>query len=379
MADLTGPVTACATCGDSRLPVVLDLGDQPLAERDDGKTYPLAVAQCAGCGLAQLTYAVPRARVFRPDHPYATGNTRALRAHFDGLAATVAPQLRDGDLLADIGANDGTLLAAVARHAPRARLLGVEPTGQAAKITARGIPAEQVFFGYAAARAIRQEYGPARVVTACNVLAHAGDQHDFMTGVTELLAPDGRFITENHHWASVVNGLQADTVYHEHLRYYTPATLGRLLELHGFFTAAAEAIPVHGGSFRVTAVRSQPGLQVRADAARDRLRAVMKQAAAAGPVWGIGATTRATPLVHWAGIADLIGTIAEVPGSARIGTLLPGTFIPVVDEAELIAAQPPHALLLAWHIAGDIVPKLRAAGYQGRFITPLPEAGLTGD
>jgi hypothetical protein len=102
----------------------------------------------------------------------------------------------------------------------------------------------------------------------------------------------------------------------------------------------------------------------------------MEKAVRAGPVYGIGATTRATPLIWWAGLAPYIDRICEVPGSARIGTVLPGTSIPVVDEAELIAAQPPHALLLSWHIAADIVPKLRAAGYRGTFIVPLPQARI---
>jgi hypothetical protein len=89
-------------------------------------------------------------------------------------------------------------------------------------------------------------------------------------------------------------------------------------------------------------------------------------------VYGIGAATRATPLIHYAGIADFITCICEVPGSDKIGTRLPGTVITVVDEAVLLTDQPPYVLLLAWHMKDIIVPKLRAAGYQGKFIVPLP-------
>jgi hypothetical protein len=367
-------VTACGTCGHPGLRTVLDLGSQPLAERDDGLRYPLAVAECTQCGLAQLTCAVDRETVFPPGHPYTTGNTAALRSHFDHLAAVIAPGLGDGDLVVDIGANDGTFLDAVRRRAPQARVLAVEPTGQAGRARARGIPVAEAFWTRQLARDIERRHGKATVITACNVLAHCADQHDFLSGVNELLADGGRLVTENHDWASVVHGLQVDTVYHEHLRYYTPASLGYVLAVHWLMISTMDRIPVHGGSFRTVAVRQRPGLQLRADAARSRLRQLMEEAAGAGKIYGIGATTRATPLVHWAGIAGFIDRICEVPGSDKIGTELPGTGIPVTAESDLTDGQPPHALLLAWHIADDIVPKLRFAGYNGRFIVPLPEA-----
>lgn len=369
-------VTACGTCGHPGLREVLDLGSQPLAERDDGSRYPLRVAECTQCGLAQLTCAISRETVFPDSHPYTTGNTAALRAHFDGLAAMIAPGLRDGDLVVDIGANDGTFLEALRRRAPRARTLAVEPTGQAARARARGIPVEQAFWSRKLARDIARWLGKATVITASNVLAHCADQHDFLSGVNELLEDGGRFITENHDWASVVHGLQVDTVYHEHLRYYTPASLGYVLAVHGFMIETLDRIPSHGGSFRTVAVRQQSGLQVRADAARSRLRQLTEEASASGKIYGIGASTRATPLLHWAGIAGFIDRICEVPGSDKIGTELPGTGIPITAESDLTDNQPPYALLLAWHVAGSIVPKLRSAGYDGQFIVPLPHARL---
>jgi hypothetical protein len=194
--------------------------------------------------------------------------------------------------------------------------------------------------------------------------------------VAEALDEGGLFITENHDWASVVDELQVDTVYHEHLRYYSPASLGYVLSMHGFLIRALDRIPVHGGSFRAVAVQQRPGLQVRADAARGYLCRAMEAAAGAGAIYGISASTRATPLLHWAGIESYIDRICEVRGSDKIGTLLPGTSIAVVDERELAENQPPHALLLAWHVAADIVPKLRASGYDGKFIVPLPRARL---
>jgi hypothetical protein len=373
----SGPVTSCGLCGDrTRFTKILDLGNQPLAERDDGRRYPLGLLECGSCGLIQLSYMVNRREVFPPEHPYATGNTRAMRLHFGELAAEATLLMDDRDLAVDIGANDGTLLAAVRRRMPPVRLLGIEPTGQARGCRAKAIPVEQAFFSSGLARDIVRYQGQAKVVTACNVLAHCEDPHDFAKGVALLLAPGGTFITENHDAAAVTGGLQIDTVYHEHLRFWTAATLGRLLEQHGFLITRTENIATHGGSLRTYAKLRPRSLQQRAETARDQLGRLMETASGDGPVWGIGAATRATGLIHFAGLERWIHQIAEVPGSGKIGSCMPGTQIKVADEAEMIAAQPPYAVLFAWHVADDIVPKLRAAGYEGRVIIPLPQARI---
>jgi len=349
------------------------MGMQPLAERDS-KPYPLALVQCGGCSLVQLSYAVDQAEVFPLGHPYATGNTGALREHFAALADELGKLLSPGDTVVDIGANDGTLLSGFSGGVRR---VAVEPTDQARKCRQAGMLTYQEFFTATTARHIRRLAGPAKAVTACNVLAHVPDVHDFLDGVTAMLAGDGVFVTENHDWLSVVNGLQVDTVYHEHLRIFSLASLSRLLADHGLLVSGMQRIATHGGSFRVYAVREQPDLAGRVERTMAGLRAML--ASADGPVYGIGATTRATPLIHYADIARYLACVCEVPGSQKLGTNIPGTNIPVVDEAKLIADQPPTALLLAWHWADSIVPALRARGYEGRVILPLPEATFADD
>jgi hypothetical protein len=137
--------------------------------------------------------------------------------------------------------------------------------------------------------------------------------------------------------------------------------------------AGVEPVPTHGGSLRVTARKTRGSLRDRSRDAMYRLRNLLAQAAARGAVYGIGAATRATPLIHYADIAGFIDCVCEVSTSEKIGTCMPGTSIPVVDEAKLVADQPPHALLFSWHIADSLVPKLREMGYRGRLIVPLPE------
>lgn len=368
-----GAVMRCGICRNRDLKYILDLGDQPMAERDDGHTYPLALLECDRCGLVQLSHIVDQKELFPQHHPYSTGNTRALREHFADLAAALAPRLAPGDLVVDIGANDGTFLAALAELAPDVTLLAIEPTGQADRCRARGITTEQAFWSASLARQLARYVGPARIITASNVLAHVPDPHDFLSGISSLLDPDaGEFITENHDWASVVNGLQIDTIYHEHLRYYSVASLGYLLSMHGYLISQAIPVASHGGSFRLTARPQQRGLSVRADAVKFRLRVLLHEARGHGPIYGIGAATRATPLIHYAGLEEYLSCVCEVPGSDKIGRMMPGTELPIVDEKTLITDQPPHALLFPWHLAASIVPVLREAGYQGKFIVPLP-------
>ena len=364
----------CDLCGSVFFDQVLDLGVQPLAENDNGKRYPLALWRCEYCNLIQLSDTPPREEVFAKEHPYSSGNSRERVRHFGDLAVDMlarrVPWLADRrDLLwVDVGANDGTLLREVKKMAPSATVVGVEPTDQIRK--AEGFPVYQEFFSEKVAGVVRQDNGQAQIITACNVLAHVPDVHDFMNGVTGLLADDGVFVTENHDWNSIARGLQVDTVYHEHLRYFTLASLTRLLDDHGLTVTDVARIPAHGGSFQVLAMKEPVDLEGRVYAVRDKLRRLL--GGLKGPVYGVGATTRATPLIHYTGIYRWLHCVCEVPWSDKIGQYIPGTLLKVVDERRLVEDQPPYALLLSWHIKDDIIPKLRDMGYTGKFIVPLP-------
>jgi hypothetical protein len=188
-------------------------------------------------------------------------------------------------------------------------------------------------------------------------------------------------VTENHDLRSIIDGLQIDTVYHEHLRYYDIVSLGRLLSMHGLAITEVLNVPVHGGSFRVTARRIGYGdLQQRAvDAASDLYSMCRDLRTAGHRIYGVGAATRATPLMWFAGIGPFLDCVTEVETSEKIGLTMPGTNLPIVPDAKLIADQPEYALLFSWHIAATVIPKLRAAGYAGKFIIPLPKPEIIGD
>lgn len=381
---MTRMVTECGGCGRRTLEPVLRLGSTPPTCRmvlvgavtAVQESYPLELLRCEACSLVQLSVIVDPDEVFPPDYPYSSGNSKGLHEDFEDLVRQTNLWVRLGpdDLVVDIGANDGTLLSKFGS----VRTVGVEPTGQAQKIKG---PAYQEFFTEELAHQIVAEHGPAKVITACNVLAHVEDIHDVLRGIHVLLADDGILVAENHDLASVVDGRQWDTVYHEHLRFYDPHSFAEILRRNGMGALGWESIPTHGGSFRMVsgkgpAPRLRSGARAYdfaalardAEASREAIRAVV-----GGGVVGIGATARATTIINYCGLdsADL-DCVCEVQGSDKIGHYIPGTTIPVVDEEVLFREQPPRAILFSWHLADSIVPKLRERGYGGEIIVPLP-------
>lgn len=231
-------VTKCGLCGSTNLRPELDLGSSPptcgmafLDQPRVGEThYPLELLYCPDCGLGQLSVVVEPRLVFPLHYPYQSGNSRALHDNFADLAGQVTAQVEGfvkEDLVVDIGANDGTLLSKF----DGCRTIGVEPTRQANRIEAD--VAYQAFFDQRLAKRIVADHGPAKVVTACNVLAHVEDIDEVMKAIDILLAEDGVLVAENHDLASVVDGGQWDTVYHEHLRFWSPFSFNRLLSSPG--------------------------------------------------------------------------------------------------------------------------------------------------
>jgi hypothetical protein len=371
---------------------------QPAREQ---QSFPLELLRCEGCGLVQIGYEVQPEVLFPYSYPYLSGTTRVLRENFADLyreAASIVA-LRPSDLVIDVGSNDGTLLANFkgAGH----RVLGIEPS-QAGEIARKnGIDTLSAYFGLETARKVRAEHGQAKIVTAANVFAHIGNVHALTLGILELLGEDGVFISESHYLLDLVDTLQYDTIYHEHLRYYALGSLKTLLSQHGLEVFNVKRIPTHGGSIRVYAARSgrypvRPSVEERLRheeefgigdgralrTFRERvvrskvdLYALLAKLRGTGVrIFGIGAPSRASTLINYTGLDDgVIEAVMEVAGSHKLNKYIPGTRIPVLVEDKLYAEQPEYALLLSWHIADELAANLKKRGYRGRFIVPLPQ------
>jgi C-methyltransferase C-terminal domain/Putative zinc binding domain/Methyltransferase domain len=401
------PVECCQICGHAPLTSVLSLGYMPPVNQmvtigevpRQQPWFPTNLLHCANCDLVQLGLAVDPVIIFPPEYPYTSGTTKLLRDNFDELYRESSAMLRLGpqDLVIDIGSNDGTLISNF--QAGGHRVLGIEPTDVGKIAAGRGIPTLQRYFTPEVAGEVKREHGPARVVTAANCFAHMEDVHAIVTGILDLIGPDGVFISESHYLIGLLDTLQYDTVYHEHLRYYSLASLAHLLKMHGLEVFHARPIPSHGGSIRVYAAR--PGVQPvndsvagmlaaepRGDAMRRRLDdfrrdvmlsklrllAMIRDLKEKGArICGISAPSRASTLVNYVGLDEaLIDYVCEITGSLKIGKCMPGTAIPVVEESRLFTDQPECAIIFSWHIADELAPKLRAKGYRGKLVTPLP-------
>jgi len=398
-------VEECQACGSASLASMLFLGYlppvntmTPIGTRTGQPAYPTEVLHCRACELVQLGLVVDPAVIFLPDYAYTSGTTRILRDNFAELYREVldlSPIGKD-DLVVDIGSGDGTLLGNFLRGG--FRVCGVEPTNASRIAVTAGITTLNTFFTPDSARELLRVHGRARIVTAANVFAHIGDVHAVLDSVAELLTDDGLFVSESHYLVALIDTIQYDTIYHEHLRYYSLTSLGSLLDRHGFEIVHAKRIPTHGGSIRVYAAKkgTRPvspaigellameqtaltpetfaGFRQRVSASKLDLMALLRDVRRNGArVYGVGAPSRASALINYVGIDELIvDCVVEISGSCKIGKYMPGTLIPVLDEQRLFDDQPEYALLLSWHIGEELAAKLRQLGYRGQFIVPLP-------
>ncbi|MET0922801.1 MAG: class I SAM-dependent methyltransferase [Xanthobacteraceae bacterium] len=401
------PIECCQVCGHAPLETVLSLGYMPPVNQmvSIGEVprqqpwFPTNLLHCAKCDLVQLGLAVDPSIIFPPEYPYTSGTTKVLRDNFADLYSEASAMLGLGanDLVIDIGSNDGTLLSNFQDGGHR--VLGIEPTEVGKIADRRGIPTLMRYFTPTTAAEVKREHGAARVVTAANCFAHIEDVHAIVEGILDLLGPDGVFISESHYLIGLLEKLQYDTIYHEHLRYYSVGSLAHLLEMHGLEVFHARPIPSHGGSIRVYAARRgvRPvsdsvgrmlAAEPRGEAMRERLRAFrddvllsklrllamirdLKEKGAR--ICGISAPSRASTLVNYLGFDEtIIDYVCEIAGSLKIGKCMPGTAIPVLEESRLFSDQPDCAIVFSWHIADELAPKLRTKGYRGMLVTPLP-------
>ncbi|MDO8594541.1 MAG: class I SAM-dependent methyltransferase [bacterium] len=400
---------ACFICNNTSLIKFLDLGDQPpsdafLRQADLDKPevrYPLALHLCEECGLVQLGCVVDPDLLFK-DYVYTTGTNNSLLENFKSLVKNLVSRfnVKEGDLVVDVGSNDGTLLS---QYAPYTKnILGVDPSSAALLAEKRGIRTIHDFFTEAVAVSIKEKHGAAKVITATNVFAHVAELNSFMRGITLLLSEDGVFVSESGYLLDMVETLGYDAVYHEHLRYYSLRPLIRLFETFGMEITHVERIPSHSGSIRVYAARKgtqktspsvaellaleqEKGLYAKETfirfaklvfAHRTALLKLLAESKKSGKVVGIGAPAKGNTLLNFCGITRTIVESILEKSELKIGLYTPGTHIPVVSEETLFSLRPDYALILSWNLCEELIKKLCEKGYRGAFIIPFPTPRL---
>lgn len=403
----------CRLCGGTDLTEVLSLAPTPPANAfvaadkldQTQETFPLDLFFCEHCGHVQLLDVVDP-RVLFENYVYVSGTSPIFVKHFDDYARFVIDAYRpdSGSLVLDIGSNDGTLLRFFKDRG--FSVLGVDPAKNiAAKATADGIETITGFFTEALAEKILSKRGPATVVTANNVFAHADDMGGIVGGIRALLADDGVFVFEVSYLVDVYTDTLFDTIYHEHVAYHSVGPLKAFFEANGMELIAAHRVDSHGGSLRgvvqlqggggavdesvgeLMALETDLGLDKsgtlkdfarKIDAVKQRLNAELARIKADGKtVAGFGAPAKATTLMYHFGIGPEVIDFIVDDSPLKQGLYTPGLHVPVLASDALYGRKPDYVIILAWNFAQAIMDKHAAyAEAGGRFIVPLPRVEI---
>jgi SAM-dependent methyltransferase len=401
-------IDACRACGGARLEPVLSLGDLPLSDglltaddldRPEGR-HPLEVVLCRDCALVQILHTVPPEALFGDDYPYYASYADSWLRHAEATvrARMAECRLGPGSLVVELASNDGYLLQYYRQAG--VPVLGIDPAaGPVAAARSRGVPTRQAFFGRELARALVAEGVAADVVHANNVLAHVPDPRGFLEGVALILKADGLAVIEVPYVRDLIDGLAFDTIYHEHLSYFSVSALERLVRGAGLVPSRIERLAVHGGSLRLF-VRHRPGgdgsvarllaeeraagidridyfqgFGRRVAAVVERLRALLLGLRAEGAhIAAYGAAAKGTILLNAAGIGPEVVDYVVDRNPYKQGRWVPGVRLPILAPGQLLETRPDYVLILPWNLRDEIIAQqaaFREGG--GRFVVPLPE------
>jgi hypothetical protein len=406
-------VARCRLCGAARLVSVLDLGEQALTgvfpvDRDERVSRgPLELVWCSSCTLLQLAHSYEPEELYGDNYGYRSGLNSSMLRHLVRKATSLETLvgLARGDVVLDIGSNDGTLLGAYATSS--IRRIGIDPTAaRFAEYYPQGTEIVADFFS--ARRFFEVSEVRARIVTSIAMFYDLEDPVAFAQDVRECLASDGVWHFEQSYMPSMLRSAAYDTVCHEHVEYYSLATVRRILQAAGLELIDVRFNRVNGGSFAVTAAHA--GSRVARDRAlidwfigqeeriglhtqepfrrfaasvfqhrADLTELVETLRSAGASMMGYGASTKGNVLLQFCGFGpEHLEAIAEI-NEDKFGRVTPGTGIPIVSEDEMRARRPDYLLVLPWHFHDGIVQRERDYLERGgRLIFPLPEIEIVG-
>jgi SAM-dependent methyltransferase len=390
----------CRACGSTDLALILDLGSMPLAggflsSREAAaseRRFPLRVQLCRACGLLQILDVVDPEIMFQ-DYSFSSSTIGPLVEHFAHYADQLIERFRPSRVL-EFGCNDGVLLSHLVEGGVQA--FGVDPSRNITELArAKGLNVTTDYFTPEVATRLRELHGPMDIVTGSNVFAHNNHPELILSAARTALSQDGHLCLEVMYAADLLEAAQWDTLYHEHLTFYSLTSMERLLARHGFSVVDVEHVPMHGGALRVTASvrhksrRSSRVAELEASEARAKIAAVetwldfaersrrsiravreiVGDLAVSRRIAAYGAAGKAT---MWLNACEMQYLLAVADASPlRAGKIMPGTHTPIVSPAALRDLDPDHIFITAWNYADNIRSKER--WFRGLWSVPLPE------
>jgi SAM-dependent methyltransferase len=406
--DATPTDQACRACGKSELTIFLDLGHTPIADRllkksqltEKEPTFPLEVALCSGCGMVQILETVAPEILFSADYPYFSSFSDHLLAHSRENVLDIIDrrQLNATSLVVELASNDGYLLKNYVEAGIPVQ--GIDPANGPAKAAEEiGVPTLNTFFTVDLAKELHAKGIQADVIHANNVLAHVADTNGFVEGIAVLLKDDGVAVIEAPYCKDLIDHLEFDTIYHQHLLYLTVTALNNLFRSHNLYLNEIKQLSIHGGSLRLyvekkenmtdsvnslLAMEKAEGIDTisyyldfsrRVETLKKDLYDLITGLKAEGKsIAGYGAAAKGCTLINYIGIThDMIDFIAD-KNHHKQGLYMSGMHIPIVDPAEILSTMPDYVLILPWNFSEEILTQ--QAEYRkkgGKFIIPIPQ------
>lgn len=405
-------ITSCRVCQSQVRPgrsknivPFFDLGKHPpanqLLKSPDEKEdfYPLSLSYCQDCSLVQLNETVDPKKLFS-EYVWVTGTAKTTKEYSEVFYKELVGRThnsREGYVL-EVGSNDGTFLIPFLRE--RYKVLGVDPAKNIAQLANKnGIPTLCRFFGTESAKEIVREYGPSNIVFARNVLPHVANTRDFAEGFALCLAEEGVGAVEVHYAGTIVEELHYDSIYHEHLCYFTLKTLERLLNDFGLYVFDIRESPISGGSLvayvrkrkrkelpsvekyrskekalKVNELQRWKEFAEKSYAHREKFKAILKKFSENGEIIaGYGASARSSTLLNFCGIdGRIIKSIAD-GNPLKQGLFTAGGHIPIESPEDMMRRNPSTIVILAWNFTEEIMEMLREKfSWHGKVVIPLP-------
>ena len=409
---LPGKIDKCQICGSKDLIQVIDLGNQPLSntlqknskEMEKLEKFPINVIRCGDCTLMQIDYIVDQSKVYHPGYPYLPGITKTVDMEQKELSDYLFDylQLNVDETVLDIGSNDGSLLRYFKEKGLNA--VGVEPTNIAKIANSNGIFTIQSFFNIDTVNQVIKKMGKVKLITSTNVFAHMSTLGDVMEGIVQAIDDDGYYCFENHYIMEILDKVQYDTFYHEHLRTYSLISLKKLFNLYNLNLFHAQNVSRYGGSIRciVSKKKINESKNLKAllkkeknylidnfkktydnfvnkiEKSKDDLIKILNELKLKKmKIIAKSCPARAVVLLSYCNLDEsYLESIAEQPTSLKLNYYIPGTNLKIVSDDTLLENSPDYILLLAWHLTKPIINKWKSRGLKSKFIIPLPNVEI---